>query len=321
MKPNPEIDRAARGQRSVFAPLPTLPKFALGLKAKRTIIGLLFILPNLIGFAVFTLFSIVFSLAVSFTEWNMATGLGNMQFNGIRNFIRMLKDEWFIDSMINILYFAAFVPAQIFIALIIAILMNGEVYFSKSIRTALFLPYVTNTVIIAIVWAMLLNPADGIVNNLLKLLGATDPPAWLGSTKWVKPAIIVMTTWSGLGLNVILFLSGLVGISKEIYESAEIDGVNAYTKFRYITFPMISPTTFFVLITSVISVFHAWSHIQILTGGGPGSSSTVIGYYIYKAAFEFGEMGYASAMAWVLFVVVFAVTMVQWRLQKRWVHY
>jgi multiple sugar transport system permease protein len=118
-----------------------------------------------------------------------------------------------------------------------------------------------------------------------------------------------------------LFLSGLVGISKEIYESAEIDGVKPLSKFWHITFPLISPTTFFVVITSVIGVFQAWSHIQILTGGGPGSSSTVIGYYIYKAAFEFGQMGYASAMAWVLFVVVFVFTLLQWRLQKKWVHY
>jgi multiple sugar transport system permease protein len=290
-------------------------------KFKKALEGYLFILPNLVGFLVFTFFSIGFSLVVSFTDWNLSTGLENMSFNGLDNFIKMLNDRWFIDSMLNILYFAAFVPLQILLALLIAVLINESVWFSKTIRTALFLPYVTNAVIIAIVWGMLLNPGDGIINNMLHSIGIMNPPGWLGSSDWVKPAIILMTTWTGLGLNVILFLSGLVGISKEIYESAEIDGVKPITKFWHITFPLISPTTFFIVITSVISVFQAWSHIQILTGGGPGSSSTVIGYYIYKAAFEFGQMGYASAMAWVLFVAVFLFTLLQWRLQKKWVHY
>lgn len=290
-------------------------------KLKRTIEGYLFILPNLIGFLVFTLFSIGFSLYVSFTDWNFVSGLGNMKFNGLDNFKEMMTDTWFIDSMKNILYFAVFVPLQIFVALILAIIINGKVYFSKTIRTALFLPYVTNAVIIAIVWSMLLNPSGGMINNVLEAVGIANPPGWLGSSDWVKPAIILMTTWSGLGLNVILFMAGLVGIPKEIYESAEIDGVGMISRFLYITFPLISPTTFFIVITSIIGVFNAWSHIQILTGGGPGSSSTVIGYYIYKAAFEFGRMGYASAMAWVLFVTVFAFTMLQWRLQKKWVHY
>ncbi|MBP1990252.1 carbohydrate ABC transporter permease [Paenibacillus eucommiae] len=288
---------------------------------RQAIEGYMFILPNLIGFLVFTLFSVIFSLTVSFTNWDLMTGLNHLKFIGLDNFVKMMKDPWFIDSMKNIFYFAAAVPFQIILALIIAVLINESVYFTKTFRTILFLPYVTNAVIIAIVWGMLLHPGDGIINNLLRLAGISDPPGWLGSSTWVKPAIILMSTWSGLGLNVILFLSGLVGISKEVYESAEIDGAKTFSKFFYITFPMISPSTFFIIITSVIGVFQAWSHIQILTGGGPGSSSTVIGYYIYKSAFEFGQMGYASAMAWVLFVSVFIFTIIQWRLQKRWVHY
>lgn len=290
-------------------------------KLKKAIEGYLFILPNLIGFLVFTLFSILFSFFVSFTDWDMVTGLENISFKGFDNFTKMLDDRWFIDSMINTLYFAAIVPIQILVALLIAVIINESVFFSKTIRTALFLPYVTNAVIIAILWGMLLNPGEGIINNVLRMIGIADPPGWLGSSAWVKPAIILMTTWSGIGLNVILFMSGLVGISKEIYESGEIDGVKPFAKFWYITFPLISPTTFFIVITSVIGVFQAWAHIQILTGGGPGSSSTVIGYYIYKAAFQYGQMGYASAMAWVLFVAVFLFTLLQWKLQKKWVHY
>ena len=296
-------------------------RFANKRKVKQAIEGYLFILPNLVGFLVFTLFSTIFSFVVAFTSWDMLGGWNSIQFNGFDNFVTMFKDPWFLDSMTNIFYFIAFVPLQIFLALIIAIIINGSVYFSNTIRTALFLPYVTNAVIIAIVWGLLLSPDDGIINNVLSSIGVGNPPRWLGSSDWVKPAIIVMTTWGGLGLNVILFLSGLVGIPKEIYESAEIDGVNVFNKFFYITFPLISPTTFFILITSIIGLFNAWSHIQIMTGGGPGSSSTVIGYYIYKAAFQFGQMGYASAMAMVLFFTVFIFTIVQWRLQKRWVHY
>lgn len=295
--------------------------FANKRKVTQAIEGYLFILPNLVGFIAFTFFSTIFSFVVAFTNWDMVTGLGGMTFNALDNFASMFRDPWFIDSMVNIFYFVAFVPLQILLALIVAVIINGSVYFSSTIRTALFLPYVTNTVIIAIIWGMLLNPGEGIVNNLLRFAGVSNPPGWLGSSVWVKPAIILMSTWSGLGINVILYLSGLVGIQKEIYESAEIDGVNTLTRFFYITFPMISPITFFILITSIIGIFNAWSHIQVLTGGGPGSSSTVIGYYIYKAAFQFGKMGYASAMAMVLFLTVFIFTIIQWRMQKRWVYY
>lgn len=290
-------------------------------KIRKIAEGYLFILPAVLGFMVFTLFSVLFSLYVSFSDWNFSSGLQGIRFNGLLNFKNMASDQWFIDSMLNIVYFAAFVPLQILVALLMAIAIHNKIYFSKTIRTILFMPYVTNAVIIAIVWSMLLNPTGGIVNNFLSTLGIVNPPGWFGSSAWVKPGIVIMTTWSGIGLNVVLFMSGLVGIPKEIYESAEIDGIRTWSRFRYVTFPLISPTTFFIVITSIIGVFHAWAHIQILTGGGPGSSSTVIGYYIYKAAFELGEMGYASAMAWVLFVVVFFFTMVQWYFQKKWVHY
>lgn len=288
---------------------------------KNAIEGYLFILPNLIGFAVFTMFSVVFSLIISFTDWNMVTGFENIKFIGFQNYIDIFSDKWFINSIANNIYFILFIPFQIILALVIAVIVNDRIYFAKFVRTAIYLPYVTNVVIISLLWSMLLNPSKGIVNNILISIGIMNPPAWLGSTVWVKPSIITMMTWAQTGYTMILFLSGLQGIPVRLYEAARIDGASRIKQFFHITIPMISPTTFFVMITSIISNFQMWSNIQILTAGGPGTASTVIGYYIYKSAFEYGKMGYASSMAWVLFAGVFVITLIQWRGQKKMVNY
>jgi len=233
----------------------------------------------------------------------------------------MFSDEWFISSIKNNLYFLAFVPVQLFLALLVAVIVNGEIYFSKAIRTIMYLPHVTNIVIISLLWGYLLRPSGGIVNNVLMAIGIEHPPAWFASVQWVKPALVLMFIWTNLGYNSILYLSGLQAIPKDLYESARIDGANRIQQFFRITIPMVSPTTFFMLIIGIIGTFQMWSNIQILTNGGPGTASTVIGFYIYNTAFKYGKMGYASSMAWVLFVIVLILTMIQWRGQKKWVNY
>ena len=283
--------------------------------------GYLFILPNLVGFIVFSLFSIGFSALISFTNWDMITPLNEVQFIGFQNFIDLFTDEWFVESILNNLYFMAFIPLYLFAALVVAALLNGSVYFSKLIRTIIYMPYVTNIVIVSLLWSYLLKPDGGIVNEILKIIGIANPPQWFGSTFWVKPALVLITLWQGLGYNSLIYLTGLQSISKDLYEAADVYGASKVRQFFTITIPMITPTTFFMLITSLIGTFQMWSNVQILTSGGPGTASTVIGFYIYRTAFQYGEMGYASSMAWILFIFVLIITLIQWRGQKKWVNY
>lgn len=290
-------------------------------KLKNTVEGYLFILPNLVGFLVFTLFSVVFSAVISFTNWDMITGFDEIQFIGLKNYIELFTDSWFIDSILNNFFFMAFIPLYLFVALTVATVLNGSVYFSKVMRTAIYLPYVTNVVIVSLLWSFLLRPNGGVINGVLMALGVANPPQWFGSTFWVKPALVVIMLWTGLGYNTLLYLAALQSVSKDLYEAADIDGASKVRQFFSITIPMVSPTTFFMLIMGLISSFQMWSNVQILTSGGPGTASTVIGYYIYKTAFQYGKMGYASSMAWVLFVFVLIITLFQWHGQKKWVNY
>jgi ABC-type sugar transport systems, permease components len=290
-------------------------------KAKNNIAGYLFIMPNLIGFIVFTAFAVVFSLIISFTDYDMVSPLNEIKFIGIINYIDIFSDKWFTASIINNAYFLLFIPLQILLALICAVILNGKIIGRKLLRTVFYLPYITSFVAISLVWFQLLHPTQGVVNSLLMHFGISNPPKWFGSSYWVKPAIVAMMTWQGLGYNMILYLAGLQGVPKDLYEASEIDGATGIRKFLHITLPMVSPVTFFILIMSVINNFIMWSNIQILTTGGPGSASMVIGYDIYKNAFTYYKMGYASSEAWVLFVIILVITLIQWRGQKKWVNY
>jgi multiple sugar transport system permease protein len=152
-------------------------------------------------------------------------------------------------------------------------------------------------------------------------LGISDPPKWIASSKWALPAVMIMSVWGGLGYNTVIYLAGLQGIPKELYESADIDGANWWHKLIRITIPMLSPTTFFLLITNIISSFQVFGQINIMTQGGPGTSTTVIAYYIYLSGFRYYKMGYSASMAWFLFIAIFIVTLIQWKGQKKWVNY
>lgn len=290
-------------------------------KVKENLYGYLFILPNLIGFLVFVAFSVLFSLVISFTDWDMLSDLSSIHFVGLQNYVNAFQDNWFLDSIINNLWFLCIVPLQMFLALIISVLLDRGVPGKKLFMSTLYLPYITSFVAVSLIWFQLLHPSDGFVNNILVTIGIADPPKWFGSSYWVKPAIAMMMTWKGMGYNIILYTAGLQNVPNQLYEAADVDGATAVRKFFSITIPMISPVNFFIFIISVINTFLMWSNIQILTQGGPGSSSTVIGYYIYKVAFEHSKMGYASSIAWVLFIIIFVITLIQWRGQKKWVNY
>lgn len=293
----------------------------LSRQIKTDIAGYLFILPNILGVLLFTFFPIIISLIISFTDWDFTKGIGNWNYIGLDNFIKMWKDTWFINSLKNTVIFAfSSVALTLVIALVLAVIIDRFCVAKTSIRLALFMPYISNIVAVSIVWIMMYSPW-GPFTQMIKWLGVENPPQWLGDYKWSLPAIIIMTIWSGIGYAVMIYTSAIQGLPKDVYEAANIDGASELRKFFKLTIPFLSPTTFFLVTTTLISSFQVFAPIQLMTRGGPGSSSSVLVYYIYTSAFSFYKMGYASSMSWILFILLFTVTLIQWKNQKKWVSY
>jgi len=286
-------------------------------QTRDNIVGYTFLLPNLIGCMLFTFLPVVFSLLISFTDWDYTKGFGNWNFIGIQNYLDMWQDEWFIDSLINTLvYTIAVVPITIFLALVISVLIDKYCFAKLPIRLAMLMPYISNVVAVAIVWVMMYS-SFGPITLLVKALGVENPPQWLADYTWAMPAVILMAIWSNVGYSALIYTSSIQGLPQDVYEAADIDGASELTKFFRLTVPFLSPTTLFLVITNVITSFQIFAPIQIMTRGGPGTSTYVLVYYIYRSAFGYYEMGYASSMAWILFILIFIVTMIQWRQQKR----
>jgi multiple sugar transport system permease protein len=290
-------------------------------KLQDAIAGYVFILPNLIGFLVFVLGGLIFSLIISFTDWNLLKDFNTLKFVGFKNYIDLFKDSWFIDSLLNNLWFLCIIPIQVFLAMIVASVLNSRIFARNILRAMYYIPYITSLVAVSVVWMTLLHPRFGPINRFIMLFGVENPPKWLADVFWAKPAVAIIMIWQQLGYHALLYLAALQTIPKDLYEAARIDGANKLQQFFKITIPMISPTTFLIVILSLIASFQSWSMIQILTQGGPGTATHTLGYYIYIVAFKFFRMGYASSIAWVLFVITFIITVVQWRGQKKWVVY
>jgi len=288
------------------------------LQSKDTLAGYLFILPSYLGFAVFVLFPVVFSLILSFTDWNFISGIDTMKFIGLKNYVRLMSDEWFIDSAINTLIYAfTTVPIGLGIALVLASVVNRYIFFANITKMLMFLPYISSVVAVSVVWMVMLHPSYGPVNSFLMSLGVENPPRWFVDMDWALPSIIAMSIWRQLGYMVLVYVAALKAIPDELYEAAEIDGASAAQKFFKVTIPMVSPATFFLLVMGMIQSFRVFDEISVITQGGPGTSTTVLAYYMYRAAFEYYEMGYASAITWAMFVLIFGVTLFQWHGQKR----
>lgn len=293
----------------------------LSKQAKIDFTGYAFILPNVIGVLLFTFIPIVYSLIISFTDWDFTNGIGNWNWVGFQNFIDIWKDEWFVNSLKNTIIFAIVVVVfTLSIALVLAVVIERYCYAKTSIRLALFMPYISNIVAVAIVWVMMYSPW-GPFTQMVKGMGVENPPQWLGDYKWSLIAVIIMTVWGGIGYAVMIYTSAIQGLPADVYEAADVDGAGEITKFFKLTIPFLSPTTFFLVITTLITSFQVFAPIQLMTRGGPGSSSSVLVYYIYQSAFTFYKMGYASAMSWILFILLFIVTIIQWKNQKKWVSY
>ena len=206
---------------------------------------------------------------------------------------------------------------MIALGLVAAAVINKYIYGGGAVRTMLFIPYIASVVAVCAVWMVLLQPSYGPVNQFLRMLGIENPPGWLADFKWSLPSIMIIYIWQQVGYYAIVFLAGLKGIPEDVYEAARVDGASSIRQFFSITIPLISPTTFFLTIMGIIGSFKVFDQISVLTQGGPGSSSSVMAYYVYRTAFEYFDMGYANTLAWALFALVFLVTLVQWKLQAR----
>jgi multiple sugar transport system permease protein len=281
--------------------------------------GYLFISPWLIGFLVFTLGPLLYSLYVSFSEYSL---FGSPDWTGLDNYQRALFEEpLFWKSLKNTLYFVALnVPLSIIGSLLLAMLLNQNIRGKTVYRTMFYIPSITPVVATTLIWVWILRSDFGLLNMMLEKIGLPAVP-WLSSTRWAIPSLVLISLWEIGGQRMLIFLAGLQGINQELYEAADIDGGSVLQKFFHITLPMLSPTLLFNLIMSIISSFNVFTTAFIATKGGPANATLFYVLYLFKNAFEWFQMGYASALAWLLFIVVFAVTVLQFVLSKRWVYY
>lgn len=279
----------------------------------------LFLLPNLVGFLIFTLIPILCSLGLSVMEWDSSNP---MVFVGFDNFKRLLTDETFKISLWNTVYYSVFtVPLTMAAALGLAMILNQKLKGINIFRTVFFFPHVASLVAIAVVWNLLFHPTLGPINNILRAIGMENPPGWTASVDWAMPVVIIVSIWKSMGYYMILYLSGLQAIPGELYEAAKIDGAGSFQRFKSITLPMLTPTTFFVSIMLTIACFKVFDLISVMTNGGPGRATNVLVYNIYNTAFVNYEFGYASAISMVLFAIVLLITVIQFRAEKKWVSY
>lgn len=279
----------------------------------------LFLLPALVPLTVFWFWPMIYSFYISFTDWDFMTPTYHLV--GLQNYENLFNDPGFYDVLWNTLYFCiGTVIPTIIGGLGLALLMNKKLKGSSIYRLILFSPWVTPTVAVSIVWSWIFEPRVGVANWILTLFNL---PAleWTGSTTWAMPAIMIVTVWKGIGWAMIFYLGALQKLPKELYESAALDGAQGWKRFLNVTLPLISPTTFFLIIITSIEALQAYDQIQVMTQGGPSGSTRTILYMYYQAAFEQFNMGQATAVATVLIVITAILSMLQFKLSKKWVHY
>ena len=285
-------------------------------RIREAIWGYLFITPNFLIVLVFTIFPVFFSFYMSMTDWNI---LSQPNFIGFDNYKKILTDNIAIDTFSNTFYFTVVsVPINVILTLVLAVLLNQKIRGITFFRTAYYLPVITASVAVSLMFMWILAK-NGLLNQILSNFGV-EPVRWLTDPKIALNSVIGVTIWKGLGLNMIIFLAALQDIPHELIEAAEIDGASPFQQFTKIIVPLISPIIFFVTITGVIGSFQSFDLVYNMTRGGPGHATTVIGYYIWQQAFNYLRMGYGAALAYIVFVTIFALTLVQWVLRKRWVY-
>jgi multiple sugar transport system permease protein len=282
--------------------------------------GFLFILPTYLGFAIFILGPVVAVAGMSFTKFDVLTGA---EFTGLTNYVRLLSDERLRNVYNNTFVFTIFaVFFNVSIGLALAVLLNRRLprLLRNFFRSVYFFPLLIAHTYVAVIWQFLYQRDTGVINYYLSLLGIA-PISWLGSAAWVLPSVIIMDVWKNTGFAMIIFLAGLQNIPKDYYEAARLDGAKAVQLFLRITFPLLSPTIFFVLVIFMIGAIQVFDTIIVLTGGGPGDASKSVVIYIYEQAFQNFDLGYASTVAMTLFVIILIFTLLQFWFSRRWVHY
>ncbi|GAA3479999.1 sugar ABC transporter permease [Streptomyces yanii] len=273
--------------------------------------GMLMVAPALLHASLWIGLPVVASVVLAFTKYDVLTA---PQFVGLDNFSEMMGDAVFRKSIVNTVIYTFFtVPFGMMLGLLVALALHTGLKARGIYRTAVFLPQVTATVAIALVWLWIYNPGNGLLNALLSFVGV-DGPAWLASTSWAMPSVILVGIWQGIGMKMLIYLAALQSLPKELYEAASVDGASKVRQFFSITVPLLKPATFFVLITSMISAFQSFDQIYILTDGGPANSTTMMTYEIYKSAFREFRVGYACAQSLVLFVLLMGFTLVNRRI-------
>ncbi len=297
-----------------------LLRHGMSRRARRDALTFLaFVAPNFVLLGVFTFWPVLYSLYLSFLKWNMVAK--TRPFIGLANYEAMLSDKVFWLVVRNTFVLAAgTVFIKLALALAVALALNRKMRARSLYRAVIFSPTFTTSVAVAMVWSWILEPNYGLLRVALNAVGLASPN-WLGDVNWALPAVMIVVIWSGLGYDMVIFLAGLQGIPAELYEAARVDGASPAQVFFKITFPLLSPTTFFLMIISVIGALKAFDVVAVMTGGGPLNSSNVYVLYLYQNAFKWFKAGYASALALVLFVVILLITVGQMRLSKRWVHY
>ena len=279
----------------------------------------LFVLPVVLGIGIFQIYPTVFSLYASLTQWTLLTP---PRWIGLDNYVDLFTtDRFFFQTMQNtgVYTFGVVVPAMI-IALIFAILLNQEIRGKYLYRAIYFVPVIVPAVAVALLWNWLYEPNFGLINSALRVIGIKGP-AWLGNTEWAMRAVIIQSIWAGLGFNIVIYLSGLQSIGREYYEAASIDGAGFLHQFFYITLPLLSPVTFFILVTGIIGTFQDFTVPFIMTGGGPAGATQLVVMYLYGLAFRLQNMGTASAVAYIVFIVIVTLTALNFLLARRWVFY
>ncbi len=273
---------------------------------------LLFILPSVLGCAIFIFLPSLFSFLLSFFNWDL---ISDMKFSGVSNYIDLLSSNDFKLIFSNTVFYA--VSVTIFatiIPLIFASVLNNKIIGKEFFKTSYFLPFITPMIVIAMVWQWIFDPNIGFVNIIFK-----SHLQWLYDAKLAMYVLIFVSVWKLIGYNMIIFLSGFASLSPQVYEAAKIDGSGPINTFFRITMPLMSPTIFFVLLITTISSFQVFDLIYLMTQGGPENSTNILVYWLYKNAFEFFNIGKASAIAYILFVFILILTIIQWKLRKKWV--
>jgi multiple sugar transport system permease protein len=294
----------------------------LSRKAREYLTAYSFIAPNFIGFAIFTLIPLTFALILAFLSWD---GANPIKFVGLDNFIRLLSDDVFKRALWNtLLYTGGVAPLTLITALFLAILLNQKIRGRNFFRALSFFPYVASLVAVAAVWNFIFSPVRGPVNNLLNALTGIPIeklPGWAADRYWALPTVIFFSVWKNMGYYMVIYLAGLQGVNRELYEAASLDGANGRQKFRHVTIPQLAPTTFFILMMLVISSFKVYDiFINLFAGGDNQLTNTtrVLVYQIYNTAFRSLEFGYASAIAMVLFILVVGLTLIQFQAEKKY---